>query len=116
MVLSKSDNRYAACAEAADWFSLGWVLLVMRSIPATTNHVSASMMVAVGHLVGYAAGAIDLEVVFGTMLGDTQFKRLTIIAGLALLLAVSVTSWAVSERVRLSDEYVRLEAILADWL
>lgn len=71
---------------------------------ARANLVSASMMVAVGHLVGYAAGAIDLEVVFGTMLGDTQFKRLTIIAGLALLFAVGVTSWAVSERVRLSDE------------
>ena len=64
------------------------------------------MMVAIGHLVGYAAGAIDLEKVFGTMLGDTQFKRLTVIAGLALLFAVGTTSWAVSERVRLSDELV----------
>jgi solute carrier family 45 protein 1/2/4 len=60
-------------------------------------------MVAVGNLLCYGAGAIDLELVFGTMLGDTQFKRLTIVAGLALGIAVGVTCYAVTERVRLAD-------------
>lgn len=63
----------------------------------------ASMMVAIGHLLGYAAGAVDLEAVFGSTLGDTQFKRLTVIAALAINFAVGVTSWAVSERVLISD-------------
>jgi len=64
------------------------------------------MMVAVGNLICYGAGALDLEVVFGNSIGETQFKRLTIIAALALGLAVGVTCWAVSERVRVSDEWV----------
>lgn len=68
------------------------------------------MMVAVGNLICYGAGALDLEVVFGNSIGETQFKRLTIIAALALGLAVGVTCWAVSERVRVSDEWVAADA------
>lgn len=60
-------------------------------------------MVAVGHLIGYGAGAIDLGLVFGSMIGDTQFKQLTVIAAVALLVAVGVTCWATRERVLLSD-------------
>jgi solute carrier family 45 protein 1/2/4 len=37
------------------------------------------------------------------MLGDTQFKQLTGVAALTLCLAVGVTSWAVTERVRVLD-------------
>ncbi|KAH4192138.1 hypothetical protein HBH64_090650 [Parastagonospora nodorum] len=64
----------------------------------------ASRMVAVGSLIGYGAGAIDLRSVFGPMLGDTQFKQLTAVAALTLCMAVGVTSWAVTERVRVIDE------------
>lgn len=60
-------------------------------------------MVAVGHLVGYGIGALDLGSIFGGFLGDTQFKQLTVIAALALMGAVGVTSWAVTERVLISD-------------
>jgi solute carrier family 45 protein 1/2/4 len=63
----------------------------------------ASRMVAVGSLIGYGAGAIDLKNVFGGMLGDTQFKQLTAVAALTLCLAVGVTSWAVTERARVLD-------------
>ncbi len=59
-------------------------------------------MVAIGHLVGYGAGTIDLVKVFGTTLGDTQFKQLTAIAAAALLIAVGVTSYAVKERILIS--------------
>lgn len=61
-------------------------------------------MVAVGHLFGYGLGTIDLLRVFGTSLGDSQFKQLTLIAAFALLFAVSVTSWAVEERVLVSTK------------
>jgi solute carrier family 45 protein 1/2/4 len=56
-------------------------------------------MVAVGHLIGYGAGALDLGSIFGTLIGDTQFKQLTVIAAVALIVAVGVTCWAVEERV-----------------
>ena len=56
-------------------------------------------MIAVGHLFGYGLGTMDLLKVFGTTLGDSQFKQLTLIAASTLLFAVLVTSYAVEERV-----------------
>ncbi|KAH8676829.1 major facilitator superfamily domain-containing protein [Tricladium varicosporioides] len=64
----------------------------------------ASRMVSVGHLIGYIAGTIDLVAIFGTSMGDTQFKKLTIVAALGLIVAVGVTSWAVTERVLISSK------------
>ncbi|MCJ1478930.1 hypothetical protein MMC13_007614 [Lambiella insularis] len=61
-------------------------------------------MVGVGHLIGYGAGALNLVKIFGTALGDSQFKQLTVIAALALLFAVGVTSYAVHERVLVSPK------------
>jgi solute carrier family 45 protein 1/2/4 len=65
-------------------------------------------MVAVGHLIGYGAGALDLGAIFGPTLGDTQFKQLTAIAAIALCITVGTTCWAVTERVLISDGYVQL--------
>jgi solute carrier family 45 protein 1/2/4 len=56
-------------------------------------------MSAVGQLIGYVIGSIDTVSVFGTSIGDTQFKQMTVIAALALLVAVTVTSYSVKERV-----------------
>ena len=61
-------------------------------------------MVAIGHLVGYGAGTLNLVSLLGTTLGSTQFKQLTVIAAVALLFAVGVTSWAVEERVLLTPK------------
>ena len=63
-------------------------------------------MVAVGHLIVYGAGSLNLESIFGKALGETQFKKLTVIAALTLLSAVGITCWAVTERVRISDGYI----------
>ena len=60
-------------------------------------------MVAIGHLIGYGAGALDLGKAFGPTLGDTQFKQLTAVAALTLCVTVGVTCWAVNERVLISD-------------
>ena len=46
--------------------------------------------------------------VFGTALGDTQFKQMTAVAAAALLIAVGVTSYAVKERVLISPRYTHL--------
>ena len=59
-------------------------------------------MTAVGHLVCYAVGTVDMLSIFGSALGDTQFKQMTVIAAMSLILAVSVTSYAVKERVLIS--------------
>lgn len=60
-------------------------------------------MVAVGSLVGYGAGAVDLGSIFGTLIGDTQFKQLTVVAAIVLSLCVGITSWAVQEKVLVDD-------------
>lgn len=63
-------------------------------------------MIAIGHLVGYGMGTVDLVKVFGTFLGDSQFKQLTIIAAAFFVFAMCLTSWAVQERVLISSRYV----------
>lgn len=67
-------------------------------------------MAALGHIIGYVAGTVDLVGVFGTTFGDTQFKQLTVIAAFGLILAVSVTSWAVTERVLVSSKSTEMNA------
>ena len=61
-------------------------------------------MIAIGHLVGYGLGTMDLLKIFGTALGDSQFKQVTLIAAAALLFAVIVTSCAVEERILISSK------------
>lgn len=80
--------------------------LIVDTLPISKQQSGsswASRMVAVGSLVGYAAGAIDLKSVFGPMLGDSQFKQLTSVAALCLCITVGITSWAVNERVLIHD-------------
>lgn len=67
-------------------------------------------MIGIGHLAGYAAGTVNLLKIFGTTLGDSQFKQLTIIAAMALLAAVSITCYAVEERVLISTRCAIKEA------
>lgn len=60
-----------------------------------------------GSLIGYGAGSLDMVKVFGTTLGDTQFKQMTAVAAAALLIAVGVTSYAVKERILISPRYAQ---------
>jgi solute carrier family 45 protein 1/2/4 len=80
--------------------------LIVDTLPIPKQQTGsswASRMVAVGSLVGYSAGAVDLKMVFGNMLGDSQFKQLTCVAALCLCITIGITSWAVTERVLISD-------------
>ncbi len=70
-------------------------------------------MIAIGHLIGYGAGSVNLLKVFGTALGDSQFKQLTLIAAIALILAVGVTSYAVQERILIAGRFVVLLTLTA---
>lgn len=59
-------------------------------------------MSAIGHMMGYGAGALDLIAIFGTRFGDTQFKQLSLIATFFMLFSSAVTCWAVTEKVLVS--------------
>lgn len=71
----------------------------------------ASRMVAIGHLIGYAVGSVDMISIFGTTLGDSQFKQMTVIAAVSLIFCVAVTCYAVNERVLVSLRYVFGESL-----
>ncbi|QVM09373.1 hypothetical protein D8B26_004033 [Coccidioides posadasii str. Silveira] len=79
--------------------------LIVDTLPIPQQQLGsawASRMTAVGSLIGYAIGSVDMLSRFGTTLGNTQFKQMTVIAALSLITAVSVTSYAVKERVLIS--------------
>lgn len=61
-------------------------------------------MIAIGHLVGYAIGTLDLVKIFGTTFGDSQFKQITLIAAIFFNIAVGITSWAVHERILIASK------------
>ena len=81
--------------------------LIVDTLPISKQQLGsawASRMGAVGHLVGYAVGTIDLQSIFGKALGDSQFKQLCLIAAFFLLLAVGITSYATDERILVSSK------------
>jgi solute carrier family 45 protein 1/2/4 len=89
------DGLVQACCRA----------LVVDTLPIPKQQAGsawASRMASFGHLVGYAVGTLDLVKIFGTSMGDTQFKKLTLVSAFGLIFAVGVTSWAVTERVLIS--------------
>ncbi|KAL4918768.1 hypothetical protein BDW62DRAFT_57208 [Aspergillus aurantiobrunneus] len=76
--------------------------LIVDTLPIPQQQAGsawATRMSAVGQLIGYVIGSIDTVSIFGTAFGDTQFKQMTVIAALALLAAVAVTSYSVKERI-----------------
>jgi solute carrier family 45 protein 1/2/4 len=80
--------------------------LIVDSLPTPKQQLGsawASRMVAIGSLVGYGFGALDLGKIFGTTIGDTQFKQLVVVAGITLCTTVGLTCWAVSERVLVTN-------------
>jgi solute carrier family 45 protein 1/2/4 len=64
----------------------------------------ASRMGGLGSILVYGVGALDLSKVLGpTLFGDSQFKKVCVIAALAIAVAQGATCWAVKERVFVSD-------------
>ncbi|KAH6649988.1 hypothetical protein F5144DRAFT_29623 [Chaetomium tenue] len=91
-------------------FSINAVMSCARSLLVDTLPIHkqqtgaawSSRMNSLGHIIGYAMGALDLVQIFGPRLGDTQFKQLTVIAALGMLLTSGITCWAVTERILVS--------------
>ncbi|PLB52701.1 MFS general substrate transporter [Aspergillus steynii IBT 23096] len=76
--------------------------LIVDTLPIPQQQAGsawASRMSAIGQLIGYFIGSLDTVSIFGTIIGDTQFKQMTVIAALSLIGAVMVTSYSVKERV-----------------
>lgn len=110
-------------------FSINAVMSCGRSLVVDTLPISkqqtgaawASRMGSLGHIIGYAMGAIDLVGIFGPTLGDTQFKQLTVIAALGMLATAFITCWAVTERILLSVRHdprqtdVRFKVVRQIW-
>ncbi len=69
--------------------------------------MTAGRMCAIGQLISYVIGSIDMVGIFGSLLGDTQFKQMTVIAAMSLIIAVAVTSYSVKERVLISARWVK---------
>ncbi|KAL7960873.1 major facilitator superfamily domain-containing protein [Trichoderma compactum] len=81
--------------------------LIVDTLPIEKQQAGAawgSRMNAIGHMIGYGAGSIDLVRLLGTGFGDSQFKQLTVIAAVAILGTTSVTCWAVTERVLVASK------------
>ena len=100
------------CIYALD-FSINAVQACSRSLIVDTLPIQqqqagsawASRLVAAGHLASYSIGTFNLVKIFPPWLGgDTQFKKMTVIATLALFLTIGITCWATTERVRLPSE------------
>ncbi|KAF5026549.1 hypothetical protein F66182_1338 [Fusarium sp. NRRL 66182] len=81
--------------------------LLVDTLPIEKQQTGAawsSRMSAIGHMIAYGAGAVDLVQLFGTALGDTQFKQLTVISTVVLLGSTALTCWAVTERVLIASK------------
>jgi len=63
-------------------------------------------MSGVGSLLIYGIGSLDLEGLLGNFLGDTQFKKMCLIAALSMSVAQGITCWAVHERVLVGHGWV----------
>ncbi|SPO00925.1 related to sucrose transporter SUT1D [Cephalotrichum gorgonifer] len=76
--------------------------LVVDILPIHKQQTGASWysrLAASGNVLGYSIGSLDLVSMFGSTFGDTQFKKLALIAAFTILFTCGVTCWAVTERV-----------------
>ncbi|KAJ9641148.1 hypothetical protein H2204_002826 [Knufia peltigerae] len=112
------------CIYALD-FSVNAVQACCRSLIVDTLPISqqqagsawASRLTAAGHLLGYFIGTFDLVGILPNWAGgDTQFKKMCVISAMALWICTGVTSWAVSERVRIGgeDDVVGVKEVLSN--
>ncbi|KAM0437736.1 hypothetical protein ACHAPT_002101 [Fusarium lateritium] len=96
-VVDFAINAVMSCAKS----------LVVDTLPLDKQQSGAawsSRMSAIGHMIAYGAGAVDLVQIFGTTLGSTQFKQLTVISTVSIIASTALTCWAVTERVLVSSK------------
>lgn len=70
-------------------------------------------MQAIGSLIAYIVGSVDMVTAFGTRFGDTQFKQMTVVAAIFLIVSVLITSYSVKERVLIAARCVDISWLFA---
>lgn len=76
--------------------------LVVDTLPIEKQQLGSawvSRQGGIGHLLVYAIGALDLNAWMGGFLGDTQFKKVCLIAALGMAIPQCISCWAVQERI-----------------
>lgn len=80
--------------------------LVVDTLPVEKQQIGSawcSRMSGVGQMLMYGIGALDLDALLGGFLGDTQFKKVCVLAAIAMAVAQLTSCWAVTERVLVLD-------------
>lgn len=88
---------------AKQQYGSAWGTPTCPSLMQPLTCLSAGRMAAFGHLLGYAIGSMDLKVVFGTLLGSTQFKQMTVISAVFIVGANCITAYAVTEKILIAE-------------
>lgn len=79
--------------------------LIVDTLPIAKQQLGsawATRMIAIGSIVTYVIGTLDLVKYLG-FLGGTQFKVLTVIAAATFFGTTALTCWAVEERILISE-------------
>lgn len=104
-------KRWAVRLAVVDIYVLDFVIniaqstcraLVVDTLPIEKQQLGSawiSRQGGIGHLLVYAIGALDLNAWMGGFLGDTQFKKVCLIAALGMAVPQCISCWAVEERV-----------------
>lgn len=91
-VLDFAINAVQACCRSI-------IVDVLPISQQQTGSAWAARMAASGHVIGFLIGTLDLVHILPNWLGgDTQFKKMCLVASVGLWLAVGLTCWAVHER------------------
>jgi solute carrier family 45 protein 1/2/4 len=80
--------------------------LIVDTLPTSEQQAGsawAGRMLGFGHVLGYFAGTLDMSKIFGTLIGDTQFKQVCVLASVVIVFCVGTTCFCVEERVLLSQ-------------
>lgn len=88
---------------SSNWAQPGVSAIYLSALDLFPTLRKAGRMLGLGHVLGYLVGTINLSNYVGTRLGTSQFKEICVIAGVAIVFCVSVTSFCVEERVLLSQ-------------
>ncbi|KAH9828280.1 general alpha-glucoside permease-like [Teratosphaeria destructans] len=81
--------------------------LVVDTLPVEKQQLGAawcSRMGGVGSMLMYGIGSLDLDGIFGNSYVEGQFKKVCLVAAIAMVLAQGTTCWAVTEKVYVPDE------------
>ena len=108
---SEEVRSWAVVLAVVDIYILDFVIniaqstcraLVVDTLPIEKQQLGSawvSRQGGIGHLLVYAIGALDLQYWIGGFLGDTQFKKVCLIAAIGMTVPQCLTCWAVEERI-----------------